>query len=167
MTNNKYYDIIVIEIQLQKGYRLLTAEEKFRYYLKERGLKFTPERDAILKTVFTVHGHFDVEELYKNLSENDKNISRATIYRTIPLLQECNLIQETLYCVGNTKYEYIYEHEHHDHLVCLKCGSIIEFFDGRIEKLQEEICKRYQFNAVEHRLGIKGYCKECQKKDEK
>jgi len=146
---------------------LITAEEKIRYYLKEKGLKFTPEREAILETVFSLHRHFDVEELYDILRVNSKNISRATIYRTIPLLIESHLIQETMHCTGNTKYEHVYGHEHHDHIICIKCGSIIEFCDDRIENLQEEICKKFKFKAVEHRLGIKGYCIECQKKKEK
>ena len=143
---------------------MITVEEYFRYYLKEKGLKFTPEREEILETVFSLHKHFDVEELYDILRARGKNISRATIYRTIPLLKESHLIQETLQCTGNTKYEHVYGHEHHDHLVCIKCGSVIEFCDDRIEKLQEEICNKFKFKAVEHRLGIRGYCKNCQKK---
>ena len=143
---------------------MITVEKKFRAYLKDKGLKFTPEREEILETVFSLHKHFDVDELYDILRARGKNISRATIYRTIPLLIESHLIQETLHCTGNTKYEHVYGHEHHDHLVCIKCGNIIEFCDDRVEKLQEEICSKYKFKAVEYRLGIKGYCEKCQKK---
>ena len=102
---------------------MITADKKFRAYLKNKGLKFTPEREEILETVFSIHKHFDVEELYDILRGRSKNISRATIYRTLPLLIESHLIQETLHCTGNTKYEHVYGHEHHDHLVCIKCGN--------------------------------------------
>jgi len=139
-------------------------EDEFRNYLKERGLKFTPERQLILKGVFSLHKHFDIDQLWEKLHRKDRRLSRATIYRTLPLLVECNLIQETLRCQGRVQYEHIFGHEHHDHLVCLKCGKIIESREERIEKLQEEICKRYHFKAVEHRLGIRGYCQKCQNK---
>jgi len=167
LTGSEYRDIIAIEIHLHISgaeLPLTTAVEKFRAYLKRKGLKFTPEREAILETLLSLHGHFGVEELHEILRGRGEKISRATIYRTLPLLVESRLIQETLRCTGDTKYERIYGHEHHDHLVCIGCGKIIEFFDERIENLQEEVCRRYEFEPVEHRLGIRGYCRECREK---
>ncbi|MBA7671602.1 Ferric uptake regulation protein [subsurface metagenome] len=143
---------------------MITEEDRFRNYLNKKGLKFTPERELILKEVFSLHKHFDVEELFLRLRKRDRTISRATIYRTLPLLIEGGLIREALRCRDRVYYEHIFGHPHHDHLLCIKCGRAIEFRDERIEKLQNEVCKKYGFEPIEHRLGIKGYCRKCQKK---
>lgn len=134
---------------------------KFRDYLESKGLKSTPERIAILEAVFSLHEHFDVDQLYERLRRRGVHLSRATIYRALPLLVESDLVRETFRCQDRASYEYIFGHEHHDHMLCIKCGKIIEFKEERIEQLQDEVCERYGFKPVEHRLGIKGYCKEC------
>jgi len=146
---------------------LAAAEEKFSVYLKKGGLKFTPERRAILEGVFSIHKHFDIEELFEKLRKRGGRLSRATIYRTLPLLVESGLIRETLHCQEAVSYEHTFGHEHHDHLLCVKCGKVIEFKEEKIEKLQKAVCKRYNFTPVEHRLGIRGYCKECKVKKQK
>ncbi|MEW6557694.1 MAG: Fur family transcriptional regulator [Elusimicrobiota bacterium] len=133
----------------------------FREYLRKNGLRFTPERKAILEGVFALHKHFDVDELYEKLHYRHRHISRASIYRTLPFLVKSGLIKETLRCQGRSNYEHIFGHKHHDHLVCLKCGKVVEFVNDEIEKLQNDVCKEYNFQPVEHRLGIRGYCKEC------
>ncbi len=140
-----------------------TYEDEFRNYLRKNGLKFTPERTLILKAVFSLRKHFDIDQLWEKLHKKDNRLSRATIYRTLPLLVDCNLIQETLRCQGRVHYEHIFGHKHHDHMVCLICGKIIEFRDEEIERLQKEVCKKHHFKLMEHRLGIRGYCKKCQK----
>lgn len=139
--------------------------DKFKNYLVKKGLKFTPERETILEDVFTFHNHFDIDQLYEKIHKRDKSLSRATIYRTIPHLVNCGLIREVLRCQNRAQYEHTFGHEHHDHLVCIKCGNVIEFNEKRIEKLQDEICKKYDFTPVEHRLGIRGYCKKCQRRN--
>ncbi|MCD6413544.1 MAG: transcriptional repressor [Elusimicrobia bacterium] len=136
----------------------------FKEFLKGRGLKFTPERKAVLREVFSLHRHFDAETLYQELYRKKVRISRASVYRTLPLLVKSGLIAETLRCQGKTSYEHIYGHGHHDHMLCIGCGKVIEFRSEKIEKLQNEICRRHGFKPVEHRLGIKGYCRECQRK---
>ncbi len=133
----------------------------FIEFLKTKELKFTPEREYILNAVFSIHRHFDVDKLYQLLKEQGKNVSYATIYRVIPLLIESRLIQESLRCMGKVNYEHIFGHKHHDHLVCINCGKVIEFNEEQIEKLQQEVCRKYGFKPVEHHLGIKGYCKKC------
>jgi len=143
---------------------MVTEEDRFRDHLKRKELKFTPERGLILKKVFSLHKHFDVEELFRKLRKKDRTISRATIYRTLPLLLESGLIREALRCRGRVYYEHIFGHPHHDHLVCIECGKIIEFKNEKLEKLQDGICRKYGFKPIEHRLGIKGYCRRCQKK---
>ncbi len=133
------------------------AQNKFRDYLSKRELKFTPERKMILKTILSLHTHFDVDELYQELTQEKADISRATIYRTLPLLLNSGIIKQTLLCQDKSKYEYVFGHRHHDHMLCITCGQVIEFRDEQIEKRQAEVCKKYGFQPVEHRLGIRGY----------
>ncbi|MEW5692806.1 MAG: Fur family transcriptional regulator [Candidatus Hydrogenedentota bacterium] len=135
--------------------------EKFKEYLKRNNLKFTPSRELVLKEVFATRDHFNVDELYEKLCKKGLNISRATVYRTMPILVETKVIQRSLGSFNKNYYEYTYGHTHHDHLICTKCGRIIEFSEERIEKLQMGICKKYDFEPVEHRLSIKGLCIKC------
>jgi Fur family ferric uptake transcriptional regulator len=139
---------------------LVTAEDKFGEYLKSKELKFTPKRRAILKEIFSFRGHFNVDQLYERLG---RQISRATIYRTLSLLVKSGLIEEIFRCLDKTSYEHIFGYPHHDHMLCIKCGKVIEFREDKIEKLQKAVCERYNFKSVEHRLVIKGYCRECAK----
>ena len=147
--------------------KLISEDQKFEEFLKLKELKYTSERKLILKAIFSFHKHFDVEELFEKLRKQGDNVSRATIYRTIPLLIQSGLITETLHCQDKTSYENIFNKKHHDHLVCINCGKIIEFYNEKIEKLQEEVCREHNFVPIEHRLGIKGYCKNCYKKSKK
>jgi len=143
---------------------LITAERKFEEFIKSKELRYTSERKLILKAIFSFHKHFNVEELFEKLREQGNHISRATIYRTVPLLLQSGLITEALHCQDKTSYENIFNKKHHDHLVCVRCGKIIEFYNEKIEKLQEEVCRQHNFVPIEHRLGIKGYCEDCYKK---
>jgi len=143
---------------------LINAEQKFEEFLKSKELKYTSERKSIVKAMFSFHKHFDVEELFEKMRKQGNHISRATIYRTIPLLLKSGLITETLRCQDKINYENIFNKKHHDHLLCVKCGKIIEFYNEKIEKLQEEVCRQHNFVPIEHRLGIKGYCEDCYKK---
>lgn len=143
---------------------MITEEQKFEEFLKLKELKYTSERKFILKAIFSFNKHFDVEELFEKLREQGNHISRATIYRTIPLLLQNGLITEGLHCQGKTSYENIFNKKHHDHLICINCGKITEFYNEKIEKLQEEVCRQHNFVLIEHRLGIKGYCEDCYKK---
>jgi len=143
---------------------LLSYKERFKYFLKERDLKYTPEREEIIEAIVKLQKHFDAEDIYQQLRKQKSDVSLATVYRTIPLLVDSGLIMETLHCREKVLYEKIYNKRHHDHMVCVNCGKIIEFYNEDVEKLQDEICHKYQFIATEHRLGIKGYCKECQDK---
>lgn len=136
---------------------------KFREHLQKKGMKFTPERKTILNEVFSLHSHFDVEKLYERLRRYAKNISMATIYRTLPLLVESGLIKEIFRLEGKISYEHIFGHRHHDHMVCIRCEGVIEFQEEKIEQLQDKICEKHQFMPLEHRLGIRGYCKKCSK----
>jgi Fur family transcriptional regulator, ferric uptake regulator len=136
----------------------------FKNYLNSKGLKFTPERSLILDAVFSMNGHFDVEKVYDRLHKKNKTISAATIYRSLPHLIDAGLIREVLRCKNRPQYEVNLGRAHHDHLLCLKCGRVLEFRDDDIEKLQDKVCRKFHFEPVEHRLGIRGYCRDCFKK---
>ncbi len=137
-------------------------EDKFRKYLKEKGLKFTPERRMILKEIFSIHEHFEADELLVRFRTRGENISRASIFRTLKLSVESQLTRKILIGENRSYYEHVFGHEHHEHLVCLGCGKIIEFSNLKIEKLQNMVCREYGFKPVDHTLKISGYCKECQ-----
>jgi Fur family ferric uptake transcriptional regulator len=136
----------------------------FRRYLIEKGLKFTPERRRILEEIFSRHDHFDAETLFRVFYDRGENVSRATIYRTLPLLVESGLVREAMRCGERFCYEHIYGHKSHGHMICLKCGKIIEFENGKIERIKKDVCEEHEFEPTEFRFGIKGYCKDCQKK---
>ncbi len=143
----------------------ISGIKEFEGFLKRKGLKFTPEREVIVKEIFSFHEHFDAETLYRRIKEKGyKEISLATVYRTLSLLMESRIIREVLRCRGRGFYEHVWGHKHHDHMICINCGKIIEFEDDRVEEIKEELCKKYGFKPVEYRLSIKGYCKECQKR---
>lgn len=135
----------------------------FNKFLKERGQKFTKERLAILQRIFSYHGHFDTESLYLKIRETGLKASRASVYRTLNLLCECGLIEKVTKTEHGTIYEYTFGHKHHDHMLCIGCGTIIEFYSEDLERLQENICRRQDFKGVTHSLEIRGYCKRCQK----
>jgi len=142
----------------------MEAQEAFRIYLRQHALRFTPQRRAVLEEVYATHRHFDAEELFERLRAKQRNVSRATVYRTLSHLVECNLIKEVLRCRGRAQYEHTLGHSHHDHLLCVECGKVIEFHDPTIEESQRRICEAFRFEPIEHRLGIRGICWACQKK---
>lgn len=141
--------------------------EKFHQYLKSKGLKLTSERKDILKKVFSIHDHFDVEELLYLLKKDGKQISRASVYRTLNLLVDSSLVEKVDFGEGKAYYEHIYGHFHHDHLICSSCGRVIQFQDPVIESRQEEICKHYDFEIDYHLLNIFGYCSQCRSRGDK
>jgi Fur family ferric uptake transcriptional regulator len=136
----------------------------FRGFLKERGQRLTKEREAILKMIFSFHGHFEPETLYLKIRESGLKASRASVYRTLNLLYECGLIDRVRKTEHGTIYECTYGHEHHDHMHCIRCGNVIEFYSADLERLQDELCKQKGFEGTSHTLEIRGHCKKCQKK---
>lgn len=110
-------------------------EKRFRTFLKSRGLRITPQRQSVLREIYSTHSHFDVDELYQRLRNKKNLVSRSTIYRALPLLVKNGLIKEAFRSQDRIRYEHIFGHEHHDHLLCIKCGKVIEFKEDKIEDL--------------------------------
>ena len=136
----------------------------FRSYVSLKGLRNTPEREEIIKEIFAMHDHFDVDELYLRLRRARSKISKASIYRNLPLIKECGLIREIWHEDGHMHYEPIYGQGHHCHLRCLKCGKVIEFVEKELGAIEERLGKKYDFEIVEHRLDVTGYCVDCRHK---
>lgn len=136
--------------------------EDFKNFISGKGLKVTKKRNEIFDEVLKIDGHFDPEELYIKLKQKGSKVSRASIYRTIPLLVEIGLIEEVERIDKHAHYERVSSDSHHDHMICTKCGKVIEFFSPTLEVLQQEICQRENFRNIRHSLEIFGLCKDCQ-----
>lgn len=143
-----------------------TEFDVFREFLAHKDMRFTPEREAILAEVFAEHDHFDVEDLIMRLRQKGQRISRASVYRTLALLVESGLVQEVFYEDGHMHYEHLYGHEHHCHLRCLGCRSIVEFRDPAVEEAEKRIGSTHDFQTSGHRLDIYGYCRQCREEKE-
>ncbi|MCV6607147.1 MAG: transcriptional repressor [Campylobacterales bacterium] len=136
---------------------------KFQEILKENSLKMTKQREIILQTIYEYEGHFIPEGLHKKVQESypELKVGIATIYRTLQLLESENIVTSISFGANGKKYEYGGK-DHHDHMICNKCGRLIEFCDDTIEKQQEKIAKKARFKIVNHSMQIYGICQECQ-----
>lgn len=130
-------------------------------FLKEKSLKITGQRKQILDVFLNNEKHISAEELYDQLKKESPGIGLATIYRTLKLLCECGLANEIHFSDGVTRYEHLFGHEHHDHLICLSCGRYIEVFDPDIEELQQKMAEKNKFKVLRHRLELYGICQDC------
>jgi Fur family ferric uptake transcriptional regulator len=136
-------------------------KEKLKSFLKEKGLKSTRQRDLIVSEFLEMGEHVTAEELYKEISKKYSDIGFTTVYRTLKLLNKSGLAAERVFADNLTRYEPLSAEDHHDHLICMKCGSITEFQDLRIERLQERVADEFGFVAVSHKMELYGYCKKC------
>lgn len=140
---------------------LEAALASFRSYLSRNGLRFTAQRRAVLRATFRSAGHFDAEQLKRWLCGSEQGVSRATVYRTLNHLCQAGLVRKVMRRDGRSFYEAEYGHSHHDHMLCVECGRVIEFCDNYIERLQERICRRHDFEPRDHVMAIRGLCKAC------
>lgn len=142
--------------------------EHFRALLQDhmvkRGLRSTDQRRLIVDTFFKATHHISIEELLAEVRQKDSRVGYATVYRTLKLLTECGVAFERKFGDGLTRYELADESSHHDHLICVECGKIIEFEEPKIEELQERIAARYGFVLKTHKHEMYGVCAECQAK---
>ena len=140
---------------------MASALQVFVDYLRKKHLKLTDQRNAILNIFLKTERHLSVDDLYDIVRKKDSSIGHATVFRTLKLLSEAGIAKEVNLGDGKTRYEHKYDHEHHDHLVCLECGKFIEAVDSKIERLQEKLCKRHGFVPQQHKMEIFGICKKC------
>lgn len=139
-------------------------ESIFREFLDKKGLKFTQPRKLILSAVFSLHKHFDAEQLYDLIRKISDDVSRATVYRTIPLLMQAGLIQRSVRSELRDNYEHIYGHPKHTHWVCEHCGCV---FETVMYDIRGFMYGRYgipNFKVKDINITVKGICPDCRKK---
>jgi Fur family ferric uptake transcriptional regulator len=134
-------------------------------FIKEKGLRYTPQREEILRVFLSVEKHLSADELHNIVKKKYPGIGYVTVYRTMRLLSDAGLCAEVDFGDGITRFEHQYGHEHHDHLVCVKCGKYEEVVKPAIEKLQDELAKEKRFIPLKHKLQIFGICAKCSKKN--
>lgn len=130
-------------------------------FIRSRKLKQSSQRQTILKIFLKTERHLTAEELYLMVKKIIPSIGYATIYRTLKLFTEAGLCRELLVENGSTRYEHLYGHDHHDHLICTECGKFVEIMSPEIEALQEKIAKKNGFVLKKHRLDLYGLCGDC------
>lgn len=135
----------------------------FKEHLREQGLKSTSQRDTIARVFFASQRHISVEELYQAVKSVSSGIGYATVYRTVKLLTECGLAVERHFRDGEARYETAGEGGQHDHLLCERCGAIVEFDEPDIDALQAAVARRFGFRFTGRKMELYGVCRACQK----
>jgi Fur family ferric uptake transcriptional regulator len=130
-------------------------------YLQANKLKLTPHRELILETFLENEGHRSVEDIYHAVKAIDPRIGYTTVYRMMKLMLRCGLAREIELADGISRYEHLFNHEHHDHLICMECGNSIEFYNPEIEALQDAASAQLGFKVLDHKLQIYGVCRDC------
>ncbi len=141
----------------------INADERMQAFharLKERGLKSTAQRDDIARAFFALGHHISAEELYAEVKKINPHVGYATIYRTLRLLKECELLLERHFDEGQARYEAVGE-RHHDHFICERCGKIIEFENAAIERLQQIVARDLKVELSRHKMELYGLCADC------
>ena len=140
------------------------AKQRFMEFLGHKNLRLTSQRQAIIDSVFGTEEHFTAEQLLEWSRRRDKSVSRATVYRTLPLLVACGVLKEMDFGKEHRFYDPNFvEHPHHNHLICVDCERIVEFDSEKIERLESEISHKLGFEVKSQRLQITGRCQELKK----
>jgi Fur family ferric uptake transcriptional regulator len=129
-------------------------------YLARSGLRVTRQRRAIAEAFFSHRGHPNIDELYSSIRAEHPHIGQATVYRTLKLLVDSGLAEPSRFGDGTTRYEAAHADDHHDHLICVECGHIVEFRDDEIERRQIAIAERNRFTVTDHKMVIYGSCQD-------
>lgn len=134
------------------------VEEIFSEYLSAKSLRKTPERMAVLKEIYELTSHFNVDSLFVDMKKKEYRISRATIYNTIELLLDCSLLKRHQFGKNLAQFEKSYEFKQHDHMICLDCDKVFEFCDPRIQHIQSTTGSMLNFDITHHSLNFYGNC---------
>lgn len=134
--------------------------KRFHDFVRASGLRMTAERIALFEAIYGQHGHIDAAEILCAMRASGSKISRATVYRNLDLLVESGLVRKQR-LGGRHVYEHVHAGQRHDHLVCRRCGRVVEFVSPGIEALQREICRAHGFAPNDHSLQIQSLCLDC------
>lgn len=130
-------------------------------HMRRHGLRWTNQRRLIAQAAFATHDHFTADELLEHCRAIDRSVSRATVYRTLSMLEDAGFVEGLDTGDGGRKFEHVLGHAHHDHMVCTSCAAIIEFRDDELERRQEEAARRHDFEITSHSLKLFGLCRTC------
>lgn len=137
------------------------VREAFKRYLRGRGEKCTAARLHVLEAALQLQDHFDAEQVLYLLKETGLHVGKATVYRTLPLLVDCGVLKQVRFDVKQAHYELAFGEDPHDHMVCRRCGRIVEFGSDEVVELRARLARRCHFHAISHRFQISGLCWEC------
>lgn len=135
---------------------------QFEKFLNSKGLRLTRQRQQVVKVFLDQKDHLSAEELYLKVKEIAPEIGYTTVYRTLKLLFEADLAHARNFRDGFSRFEPAHLVEHHDHLICRKCGNITEFVNVHIEEIQGKVAREHGFKITDHTLDIYGVCRDCQ-----
>ena len=134
--------------------------------LRARGVRLTDQRRLVVRRA-VAYLHFTSEELVRDVKTFDPSVARGTVYRTLALLHQAGVVEKHDFRYGPPNYEVTFAKAHHDHLMCIQCGEIIEFQEPRWEPMQEAATKRYGYQLLSHTHKLYGLCRTCQRTDPK
>lgn len=156
--SNHEFENEACPVELQNELRIVERE------MRSRGFRWTTQRQLVARVALSNHGHFSAEEFLDLCRKEDRDVSRATVYRTLGMLEEAGFVEGLDTGDGGRKFEHTLGHEHHDHMVCTKCGAIIEFRDAELETRQELAAEEHGFRITSHSLKLFGLCRDCRSK---
>jgi Fur family ferric uptake transcriptional regulator len=148
------------DIQQKKEQLLEEVKAIFTTYIEKHSLRKTPERYTILEEIYNRKGHFDAEELFIHMKNQNYRVSRATVYNTLELLVNCDLVTKHMFGKNMAQYEKSYGYKQHDHLICVDCGKVLEFCDPRIQGIKSMMGDLLEFNVIHHSLNLYGKCQK-------
>ncbi|MGE5409786.1 MAG: Fur family transcriptional regulator [Clostridiales bacterium] len=136
------------------------AEEQFRKFLRSGNNRITPERFEVLDAALSYKGHFGADELYISMKNSKSNVSRATVYNTLELLEQCQILSKRNFGDNTHRYESNLENKNHEHLVCTRCGKIVEFNTPGLDEILAKVAEELDFDISHYSFNVFGNCKD-------